>query len=284
MLAASGSALYAAGGFTADGGTPVMLAKLDPATAALDTTFAMNAGFYPGVDAIAASGSSVYIGLHYPSGSYPLLAKLDATTGVADTVFTQPGSLDSGVTALTAFGTSVYAGGNFTQYLGRNARHFLKVDATTGTLDMTFTQPTGANSGLSSIAGQGTTIYIGGSLSTYRGQPANSITKINVASDAIDPVFAQSIGATEAGTPGRDQRCSACGLFPLCRGSIYFVQRTTDCEHRKGGPELGRGRPVLHGWHSDLRNFLLARLRKCALRQRVQHKLPDHDARLYRHA
>ena len=43
VLAASGSALYAAGGFTADGGTPVMLAKLDPATAALDTTFAMNA-------------------------------------------------------------------------------------------------------------------------------------------------------------------------------------------------------------------------------------------------
>ncbi len=199
-LAASGSALYAAGGFTADGGTAVMLAKLDPATAALDTTFATNAGFYPGVDAIAESGSSVYIGLQFPSASYPLLAKLDATTGVADAVFTQPGSLDYGVTALTVFGTSVYAGGYFTHYLGRNARHFLKVDATTGALDMTFTQPTGANAALSSIAGQGTTIYAAGSLSTYRGQPANGITKINVASDAIDPVFSQSTGATEPGT------------------------------------------------------------------------------------
>jgi hypothetical protein len=221
VLAASGSALYAAGGFTADGGTPVMLAKLDPVTAALDTTFATNAGFYPGVDAIAASGSSVYIGLHYPSGSYPLLAKLDATTGVADTVFTQPGSLDTGVTALTVYGTSVYAGGNFTQYLGRNARHFLKVDATTGALDMTFTQPTGANAGLSSIAGQGTTIYAAGSLSTYRGQPAGSITKINVTTDVIDPVFAQSIGATEAGTPAEINAVALVG------SSLYVAGRFT---------------------------------------------------------
>jgi len=221
VLAASGSALYAAGGFTADGGTPVMLAKLDPATAALDTAFAMNAGFYPGVDAIAASGSSVYIGLHFPSGSYPLLAKLDATTGVADTVFTQPGSLDSGVTALTVYGTSVYAGGNFTQYLGRNARHFLKVDATTGALDMTFTQPTGANAALSSIAGQGTTIYAAGSLSTYRGQPAGSITKINVTTDVIDPVFAQSIGATEAGTPAEINAVALEG------SSLYVAGRFT---------------------------------------------------------
>ena len=220
-LAASGSALYAAGGFTADGGTPVMLAKLDPATAALDTTFAMNAGFYPGVDAIAESGSSVYIGSQFSSGSYPLLAKLDAaTSGVADAVFTQPGSLDFGVTALTVFGTSVYAGGYFTHYLGRNARHFLKVDATTGALDMTFTQPTGANAALSSIAGQGTTIYAAGSLSTYRGQLANSITKINGATDAIDSVFAQSTGATEAGTFAEVNAVALVGSSPLCRGSI----------------------------------------------------------------
>jgi hypothetical protein len=221
VLAASGSALYAAGGFTADGGTPVMLAKLDPATAALDTTFAMNAGYYPGVDAIAESGSSVYIGLQFPSGGNPLLAKLDATTGIADAVFTQPGSLDYGVTALTVFGTSVYASGYFTHYLGRNARHFLKVDATTGALDMTFTQPTGANAALPSIAGQGTTIYAAGSLSTYRGQPANSITKINVASDAIDPVFAQSTGATQAGT------FAEVNAVALVGSSLYVAGRFT---------------------------------------------------------
>jgi hypothetical protein len=198
-LASSGTALYAAGAFTQDGAQSVMLAKLDPATAALDPTFTANAGTYPGVDAIAVSGSSAFIGLQYPSGAFPLLAKLDATTGVADPVFTHPGSLDVGVTALTVYGTSVYAGGNFTHYLGRNARHFIKADSTTGALDMTFTQATGANGPLSSIAAQGTNIYAGGNLSTYRGQPANSITKINVATDAIDPVFAQSTGATTAG-------------------------------------------------------------------------------------
>lgn len=202
-LASSGTALYAAGLFTQDGGQPVMLAKLDPTTGALDTTFTTNAGFYPNVDAIAASGSSVYIGLQYPSGSYPLLAKLDATTGVADAVFTQPGSLDSGVTALAAFGTSIYAGGYFSHYLGSNARHLLKVDATTGALDAIFTQATGANAAVSSIAALGTNIYAGGALSTYRGQPANAITKIAVATDAIDSLFAESSGATNTGgTPG----------------------------------------------------------------------------------
>jgi hypothetical protein len=213
VLAASGTALYAAGGFTADGGTSVQLAKLDPATAALDATFTTNAGYYPGVDAIAVSGTSIYIGLQ----AQPFLAKLDATTGVADGVFTQGSSLDFGVTALTVFGTSVYAGGYFTHYLGNNARHFLKEDATTGALDTTFTQATGANAALSSIAGQGNNIYAVGSLSTYRGQPANAITKITVATDAIDSTFAQSTGATNSNTS------SSVNALALVGSSLYVA-------------------------------------------------------------
>ncbi len=216
VLAASGTALYAAGGFTADGGTSVQLAKLDPATAALDATFTTNAGYYPGVDAIAVSGTSIYIGLQFAAG-YPFLAKLDATTGVADGVFTQGSSLDLGVTALTVFGSSVYAGGYFTHYLGNNARHFLKADATTGALDTTFTQATGANAALSSIAGQGNNIYAVGSLSTYRGQPANAITKITVASDAIDSTFAQSTGATNSNTS------SSVNALALVGSSLYVA-------------------------------------------------------------
>jgi Domain of unknown function (DUF5122) beta-propeller len=218
-LASSGTALYAAGAFTQDGGQSISFAKLDPATAALDPTFATNAGTYAGVDAIAVSGSSVFIGLQFPSGAFPLLAKLDAMTGVADPAFTHPGSLDFGVTALTAYGTSVYAGGNFTHYLGSNARHFIKVDATTGALDMTFTQATGANGALFSIVAQGSNIYAAGNISAYRGQPANSITKINMATDAIDPVFAQSIGATQAGTIGE------VSALALVGASLYVAGR-----------------------------------------------------------
>jgi trimeric autotransporter adhesin len=218
VLASSGTALYAAGGFTADGGTSVQLAKVDPTTAALDATFTANAGFYPSVDAIAVSGTSIFIGLQFPS-AYAYLAKLDAATGVADGVFTQGSSLDSGVTALTVFGTSVYAGGYFTHYLGNSARHFLKADATTGALDMTFTQATGANANawLASIAGQGNNIYAVGSISTYRGQPANAVTKITVATDAIDSTFAQSTGATNGNTSG------AVTALALVGSSLYVA-------------------------------------------------------------
>jgi hypothetical protein len=243
-LASSGTALYAAGAFTQDGGQSVMLAKLDPATAALDPTFTTNAGTYPGVDAIAVSASSVYIGLQYPSGAFPLLAKLDATTGVADPAFTHAGSLDFGVTALTVYGTSVFAGGNFTHYLGSNARHFIKVDATTGALDMTFTQATGANGALSSIAAQGTNIYAAGYLSTYRGQPANSITKINVATDAIDPVFAQSTGATQAGTFGEVSVLTLVGTSLYAAGRFSSFNGQPIANIAKVDPNSGAADPA----------------------------------------
>jgi hypothetical protein len=237
VLASSATALYAAGSFTQDGAQPVMLAKLDPATAAPDPTFAANAGSYPNVDAIAVSGTSVYVGLQFPSGSMPLLAKLDASSGVADAIFTQPGSLDYGVTSLLASGTSVYAGGYFSHYLGRSAFNLLKVDATTGVLDTTFTQPTGANGVVTSLAASGTTIYAAGELSTYRGQPANGITKIMLANDAIDPVFAQSTGV--AGSAASVNALALAGASLYVAGSFSYFDGQTPGNLVKVDPNSG---------------------------------------------
>jgi hypothetical protein len=221
-----------------------MLAKLDPATAALDATFTANAGTYPNVDAIAVSGSSIYIGLQFPSGATPLLAKLDATTGIGDAVFTQPGSLDSGVLSLLVSGTSVYAGGYFSHYLGRPAKSLMKVDATTGALDTTFTQATGANGFVTSIAGQGNNIYAAGELSTYRGQSANGVTKIAVATDAIDPTFAQSGGATNPGSSAGVNALALAGASLYVAGSFSVFNGQAMGNFVKVDPSSGAPDPA----------------------------------------
>jgi hypothetical protein len=195
-LAASGTALYASGFFTMDGTQSVVFAKIDPATGALDPVFTQNAGTYPGVDAIGFLGSSLYIGSNSPFSGFAQLAKLDAGTGVADGTFTNSNALALGVTALTVYGSSVYFGGNFNSYLGANAHHLAKVDAITGVLDTAFTQATGPNGAPSSIVAQGSKILAAGTLSTYRGQAVGNVTKIAVATDAIDPTFAHSLGAS----------------------------------------------------------------------------------------
>src|SRR5262249_35081570 len=131
-LAIVGSTLWVGGMFKVYAGYPVNhLAKLDDTTFAVDTTFSPAAanGFSSWVNALAVSGSSLYVGgyfIYYRglSQSANGLAKLDLISGDLDTTFSPQGAngfsvpypAQASVRALAVSGSSLYVGGLFGAY------------------------------------------------------------------------------------------------------------------------------------------------------------------------
>ena len=196
-LAVQGNSLYVGGSFTHYGPTRVDFAKLDATTAAIDAAFASATLGYTDVDAMIFNNTDLYIGREFPgpSGVPSTLAKLDAGTGITDPNFTQTYSLDYGVSGMALSATSLYIGGSFTTYRGAPAWRLAKIDAATGVLDSTFTQKTGANSNVRSLALSGNNLVVGGDFSTYRGQWVGRVAKFDITGNIADPTFTQRSGS-----------------------------------------------------------------------------------------
>ncbi len=215
-IVVSGTSIYVGGVFTSYRGVAnnaQRLAKLDLTTGDLDTTFTVSAsGFNSSVQALAVSGTSLYVGGYFTDyrgvgNSAMYLAKLDLTSGNLDAAFTQPGSGFDGisggyVTALLVNGTSLYAGGYFTDYRGgsNNAMYLAKVDLTSGNLDTTFTSPgSGFDAGafttnVGALAYGGGALYVGGDFGTYRGSNASFAAKLDATSGVLDTTFTAATG------------------------------------------------------------------------------------------
>jgi len=211
-LAHSDTALYAGGHFSGYRGvanSAKYIAKLDPSTGALDTTFSPPGanGFDGDVFALDVANGNVYAGGIFTSyrgvtDSARRIAKLSATTGAIDTAFNPPGALANGfdddVLALLVNGTSVYVGGDFNTYRGvdNSAEGIAKLDSTTGALDTTFTMAgngNGFNSSIYCFAVSGGALYAGGDMSAYRGKPAQGIAKLDLLTGALDTTFSPNM-------------------------------------------------------------------------------------------
>jgi hypothetical protein len=208
VILAYGGALYAGGQPTT--GSPSALVKLDPLTGAVDATFAAHGPVIGYVEALAAIGNSLYIGGQFSTyGLKPALnlAKVDATTGLLDQTFTQGAGISDGaggsnVYALAAAGSSVYVGGGFGSYRGTAVQNIAKIDATSGALDTTFTQPTGftaPNSFIAALLVSGNSLYVGGEFATYRTADAENLAKVEAVSGLLDTTFTQTPGVCDAG-------------------------------------------------------------------------------------
>jgi len=222
-LLVSGSSIYVGGVFTAYRGvadSANRLAKLDLTSGAIDTSFGPAGpsanGFDGTVYALATDGTSLFIGGGFSSYrgagfSARNLAKVNATTGALDTTFSPAGlnqnGFDSTVYALALSGTSVYAGGGFGSYKGvaGSASRIAKLNATSGALDTTFSPPgaNGFNSYVYAFAVSGTSLYVAGNFSDYRGvaSSARALAKLDLTTGALDTAFTPS-GTPQAGIDG----------------------------------------------------------------------------------
>ena len=207
-----GTDLYIGGLFTAyRGARALQLAKLDPSTGSLDTTFnpASGAnGTNGSVDSVfVTSDGGLLLGgafsQYRPDQTANYIAKI-TPAGILDTTF-NPASGANGangvVRTLATDGTFVYVGGDFTLYRGGVANRVAKVDISTGALNTTF-NPVAGNNGVNnvvySLSLNGADLYLGGSFTTYRAGVANRVAKITASTGALNTTFSPASGANGA--------------------------------------------------------------------------------------
>jgi hypothetical protein len=207
-LAGIGSSIYLGGQFTTGSSAAVVnVAKVDALTGSLDAAFSQSVGTAspPQVYALAAAGSSLYVGGFYPGTGgelLPALIKVDSTSGVLDPVFPEPTGLgpNGRITALTLSGSSLYLGGVFSTYHTADAENLAKIDATSAVLDTAFTTTPGVcgasfdqpqcGGNVASLSIIGSRLYVGSQdwSSSYRGSPAYFFFPVDLATGVpLDP-------------------------------------------------------------------------------------------------
>jgi trimeric autotransporter adhesin len=235
-LVSVGSSIYAGGGFHDYRGVSNAannLAKLDPTTGDLDTTFSSPGptanGFDATVFALASDGSSLFAGGGFTASrgvahSANYLAKLDLPSGALDTVFSSPGpttnGFDSYVSALATGpmpSPAIFVGGTFQHaYFGGTTaiNNLAKLDPVTGALDPRFS-PTGSgvDGDVNALVVAGDSVYVGGGFSqTSGGGSAHTLAKLALADATLDTTFSP---AAANGTDGNVFALLALG------GSLY---------------------------------------------------------------
>jgi hypothetical protein len=192
-LAIAANQLYIGGTFTHFAGVQTALARVNATSGALDTAFTQSVANISQVQSLLVSGNSLYVGRTFP-GATPVLEKIDTGTGTSDAAFGVGAGFDFGVYSLLMANSSLYVGGAFTSYRGTSAHNLVKIDPTSGALDATFTQPTGGNDTVYTLAAAGSQVIAGGNFSTYRGSAANNIAKFSLATDEPDLAFSAAAG------------------------------------------------------------------------------------------
>lgn len=222
----NGGYAYVGGYFTAyQGQTAQGLAKVDLVTTNLDTTFTQATGLDAGVFALVINGTSLYVAGEfstYRGANAGGIAKINTTTGNLDAVFTQAVMFDGPASALAISGTSIYVGGTFTDYRGTTVENLVKLDLTTGVLDTTFSQITGPDNYVLSLYASGTSLYVGGGFTNYRGSTAVRLAKVDLSSGNLDTTFTQATGVTGGDVYALSSDGTslyAGGSFNLYRGS-----------------------------------------------------------------
>ncbi|QHT66432.1 T9SS type A sorting domain-containing protein [Rhodocytophaga rosea] len=131
---------------------------------------------YERIDALALSGSTVYVGGSFSSidgQARNALAAIDATTGVVTAWNPNP---DGGVNTLAVVGNKVYAGGVFSSIGGQARNGLAAIDATAGVATAWNPDVTG---GISTLAIAENKVYAGGLFSSIGGQSRNNLAAID---------------------------------------------------------------------------------------------------------
>lgn len=238
-FAIAGSSIYLVGGFRSPGSqTSPGILRLDAATGKPDLSYGLNPGFGGTPYAVAAGTSAVYVGgamLGYGGASASNIAKLDATSGVPDSGFDTASAAEGPVYKILLSGSSLYVGGWFFRYGGVQCGLIAKADANTGSPDATFMQGGGFgfnpyylmsgnySIGVNALAVSGTSLYVGGHFTDYRGQIAGELAKIDASSGDLDITFGQGQGFLPPASPGGHPPDSNVNALAATQGGLYVA-------------------------------------------------------------
>jgi hypothetical protein len=174
-LAVDGSTVYVGGFFTSvDGTTRFSLAAINADSNCLSTYSAAcvqpwNPGAGNTVNAIAVSGSTVYVGGQFTTIGGQTRNYL-AAIGTDGSLQSWNPNANTTVNALAVNGTTVYAGGLFTS-IGSTARNRLAAIGTDGSLQ---SWDANANDIVYALAASGSTIYAGGNFTCFGNCPSGT--------------------------------------------------------------------------------------------------------------
>lgn len=85
--------------------------------------------------------------------------------------------------------------GDFTSYRTTAVSSLIKIDASSGVLDTTFTQTSGAAPLVPALAVANWSVYLGGQVTSYRGVSLQNLAKVDAATGVLDSTFTQGLGA-----------------------------------------------------------------------------------------
>lgn len=206
----SGSDLWAGGNFTSYNGTlALQLVKINANTGAIDAGF-VSAGLTGGEIyclALADINTTLVVG-----GSFSLyggntrqnIFKCSATSGVVTAAFDSASGFNGFVNAIVPdpANLNIYVGGAFTTYKGTARQYIAKLSLSNAALDATFNSSTGFNNQVNCLLLSGTSLYVGGSFTSYKGSAppvingnnsvsanAARIAKIDSSTAALDTNF-----------------------------------------------------------------------------------------------
>jgi hypothetical protein len=192
-LLMANSSLYVGGAFTSYRGTSAhSLAKLDPTSGVLDTTFTQPTGGNDTVNALAAAGSQVIAGgalTTYRGAAANNIAKFSLATDQPDLAFSAAAGTNSNVIKMALNGSALYLGGVFTTCGGLNSFEIAKVDAATGACDATFAAGGGAPFFVNTMLIHAGSLYIGGG-----NLSATHLAKMNLVTGQTDSAFSVNGG------------------------------------------------------------------------------------------
>jgi hypothetical protein len=210
----SGSGTVSAGGLYSVGnsaGRTTVQVRDSQGTTATSTVEVLRIRTNGLVNSMAANGSALYL-----AGSFsavnpyltPQMAVLDPASGKPQLQCDLNTGFNAPVYQILLVNNALYVGGVFTAYKGQPAYALAKLDATTCALDTTFTQSMGFGGGFPNnpslppgptwvvaMAANGSSLFIGGSFTTYRGQPAQGVAKLDLRTGALDQSFTATTGA-----------------------------------------------------------------------------------------
>lgn len=196
-----GASLYLAGYFTTyKSANRYRVVKISTTTAALDLTFDTSNGFdTSGALCLLKDNNDLYIGGYfnnYNSIARRGIAKLNATTAALDLTFDTMLGFSGTTTPLMIIkdNNSIYAVGNFKHYKGIARQNLAKINKRTWKVDTAFDTSSGLNSYGYRLAKIGTSLFIGGNFTTYKGITRQYICKVNTIDASLDITFDTSSG------------------------------------------------------------------------------------------